>query len=515
MRTESSTSSATTRLRGEMARAGRWVSGRGRGTRLGLIAVVVATLVTLIYLTVPLEREELIWLYDGRKFSPDSALAIQKTLAGEKIAFKSDGSNRIGVAPSRWPDAIVALEKHGVEPPSLERMEQAAPEPALWASPEERSERKQWMIEHELKAIIQGYQGIRSAHVTITRSVVRGGLRPTWSVGGSVVLDAVPRPTHRVIGAIQTLLSTKVADLRPDAVTISDRTGHFYLKAGDPTAASVTQSLARAEELREGLLDNLREIPGVDVVVQVEPPAMSEPSPTAMPVTRVSKNVPPPPPPSADEIKPNLPIGLDPEPEPTPEPTVAQVVPMLPASPPVPAVGKANVWVKVPRSYYLKIFHDQSPNRNPSQDELISYSQKTRELVENAVTVLVPSAERGRVMVSMILDDLGVSGRLVLPGGSTESAREWPAWVPPVALGAGAGLGVALLFVTGFGMVAARRPEAKPSRTSVRSGLSVDAPSGAVPGPSERVRDLVRRDPEAAAGVLQRWIGQGEGGSSE
>jgi flagellar biosynthesis/type III secretory pathway M-ring protein FliF/YscJ len=61
-------------------------------------------------------------------------------------------------------------------------------------------------------------------------------------------------------------------------------------------------------------------------------------------------------------------------------------------------------------------------------------------------------------------------------------------------------------------MMAARRPAARPSRTTVRSGVVVDAPSGPVPGPSERVRDLVRRDPEAAAGVLQRWIGQGEGG---
>ena len=71
---------------------------------------------------------------------------------------------------------------------------------------------------------------------------------------------------------------------------------------------------------------------------------------------------------------------------------------------------------------------------------------------------------------------------------------------------------MALVLGTGFGLIASRRPSARPSRTSVRSGLVVDAPSGPVPGPSERVRDLVRRDPEAAAGVLQRWIGKADGG---
>jgi type III secretory pathway lipoprotein EscJ len=512
MRTESSTSSASaaTRLRGEMARASRWVNGRGRPARIGLVAVAVVVLIGLVYWTIPLDREESIWLYSGRKFSPDQAVAIQKALAAEGIPFKADGSNRIGVTSTRWPAAISALAKHHVEPPSLEGIDREPPESDLWASPEDRSQRKQWILEHELKAIIEGYPGIRSAHVTITRSMVKEGLRPTWNMAGSVVLDADPRPTHRVINAIRTLLSTNVADLRADAVTISDRTGNFFIKAGDPSAASITQMRAREEELREGLLDNLREIPGIDVVVQVEPATSADPAPTG----RAARHIPPPPPPPAEEMAMNHPIGLDAEaekpsePEPPVDPPPAR--PSTTSTTP-PLVGRANVWVKVPRSYYIRIFRDLAPNRNPSQDDLIPYSQKTRELVENAVSVLVPRAERGRVLVSTIPDDLAV----IVPGVSTEAERGWPTWLPPVALGAGAGLVVVAVFFTGFGIMASRRPEARPSRTTVRSGLSVDAPSGPVPGPSERVRDLVRRDPGAAAGVLQRWIGQGEGGPVE
>ena len=45
-------------------------------------------------------------------------------------------------------------------------------------------------------------------------------------------------------------------------------------------------------------------------------------------------------------------------------------------------------------------------------------------------------------------------------------------------------------------------------RYSIKS-LDEASDAGAGPGPSERVRELIRLNPEAAAGVLQRWIGQG------
>ena len=118
--------------------------------------------------------------------------------------------------------------------------------------------------------------------------------------------------------------------------------------------------------------------------------------------------------------------------------------------------------------------------------------------------MLVPPAEKGRVMVNTIADNLAPDPAPAVAAGPAVADRSWPNWLAPAALGAGAGLAAALVLGTGFGLIASRRPSARPSRTSVRSGLVVDAPSGPVPGPSERVRDLVRRDPEAAAGVLQR-----------
>ncbi len=509
MRTESS---AATRLRDMVARARRWAGGSGRGARLSLLALGVAAVAAAVYLAVPADRDEVEWLYAGRRFSPDAADAIMKALAIEKIAWKTDAGRRVGVVPARWSDAMAALEKHGVEPESLERIGKDRPEPSLWEGPAERAERDRRTLERKLKATIEGYgEGIRSADVTILRATPRVGHRPASEPRGVVILDTDRTPPHRIIQSIRTLLPALVQDLKRDAVTVGDRAGNFYLNADDPTAASTTQSLARAQELRDALLQGLGPlIQGVDVVVRVEPPAPAEAPPSPTPATHPGPHAPPHRP-SPDEVRSNAPIGLDPDPEPDPvAPPAPAPSPSHPA--PGPGPGRANVWVKVPRSYYLRIFRENAPNRQPSADELAAYDQKTRALVENAVRMHVPAAERGQILVNTILDDLGAGGPLVVPAGSADAPRTSPAWLPPVALGAGVGLGVAMVLGTGFGMMAARRPTARPSRAGVRSGVVVDPPTGAVPGPSERVRDLVRRDPEAAAGVLRRWIGQSEGG---
>jgi flagellar M-ring protein FliF len=52
-----------------------------------------------------------------------------------------------------------------------------------------------------------------------------------------------------------------------------------------------------------------------------------------------------------------------------------------------------------------------------------------------------------------------------------------------------------------------RRPARSPEPAVHARRYRVD--SGDEPNSSERVRELVRRDPEAAASVLQRWTMQG------
>ena len=442
----------------------------------------------------------------------------------EKVTFKVDASNRIGVPPIKWADAIDAIAKHGAEPYSLEKIDREPPTADPWSSPQDRLAKQQWQEERRLEAMVENYLDGGSAHVSIIRSTIKSGLRPKVEVSATVQIDAQPRPRHTVISAIQTLLSTSVESLRAEDITISDRQGHFYTRKGDPSAASQTQSMARGEELRDLLLEKLGPIiPGIDVVVQVEPPTLAEPVADPAHAHRASgaENANAAPAfPVADAMKPNHPIGLENEQDAAiaakeiaaTEPHAHQP-PQALALPALPTVGRAQIWVQVPRSYYLKIFRETHPTKNPSREDLTPFVERTEDTVEGACAVLVPTAERGLVKVTMALDDLGASAPIIMPAGATDTVKNWPAWAPVAALGASVGVAVSLALMTAFGMLNSRRPEVKPARTRVRSGLSVDAPSGPVPAPSERVRDLVRRNPEAAAGVLQRWIGQGEGGA--
>jgi flagellar biosynthesis/type III secretory pathway M-ring protein FliF/YscJ len=511
MRTESSasTASASTRLRDGMARARRWVRGRRPVFRVTLIVAVAVALAAVAYMSIPMERDEIVLLYEGRKFSQSRARAIEKALLEEKIPCKRSGRS-VGVYRSNWSDAMSALDKHGVQLESIEDLEKEPPTFSWTDTQADRLERERWRLERWLKASIEEFDpSIRSASVSIQRMPIH--VRD-WKSSGLVMLDTERSPSHKLIRSIQTLLTSRVPGLAPDAVTIGDSTGTFFLEAGNPTLESATRSHAREEDLRDILIENLAKIvPGVDVVVQVETEAEAQLAPT--PSAKVNPPLPAPP---AEEVKANRPVSLvDPEPvpvvEPLPPPAPSQTSPTTAP----PGVPRANIWVKVPRSHYLRIFRENAPNRSPSADDMAPLHLKTKGWIENAVSVLVPSAERGRVLVDPIPDDLGTTSPVVVPSGAPEAPRSWPDWVAPAALGLGVGLAMALVLGTaGAGLIAARRPASRPSRTSVRSGLAVDipSPSGPVPGPSERVRDLVRRDPEAAAGVLQRWIGSGEGG---
>ncbi len=108
---------------------------------------------------------------------------------------------------------------------------------------------------------------------------------------------------------------------------------------------------------------------------------------------------------------------------------------------------------------------------------------------------------RGDVKVDTVQDDLAASRASSLPPDPAEPVQAW--LIPAVASGAGLAAGR-----LGRGRVPpGHQAPAGPSRPPRwRAGFVADEPN---PGPSERVRELIRLNPEAAAGVLQRWIGQG------
>ncbi len=239
------------------------------------------------------------------------------------------------------------------------------------------------------------------------------------------------------------------------------------------------QTHAQEEDWREKIAEELRHIPGVGVSVLLETLPAPPPPPEI------------PPDPAREAVKPNGSLEVDPEPAPTS------------TAPPIPSSRtKANVWVRIPRSFYLLEFQSRSPGRQPTQEDLEPMRNTTEKLVHDAVEIHIPKDELGLVKVGIIQDDLASSRPLLIPS-DPEPHRPWPLLALSGAVGVASLAAVAALI-----RLATRRPSARPSLSGWRPGFVDDGPSGPSPGPSERVRELIRLNPEAAAGVLQRWIGQ-------
>ena len=162
-----------------------------------------------------------------------------------------------------------------------------------------------------------------------------------------------------------------------------------------------------------------------------------------------------------------------------------------------------RVLIYVPRSFYLNA--DIRPdNREPTRDELRSMAERTENQIRKVVGVATTrSSESWEVDIFTIPDEVSLYRPVNLQ--STVDARrrvmDWGIVGTVVAV-------VSILAAVGSWIQVARRPVVDASdRRSERRRYHVD--SASEPGPSERVRELVRRNPEAAASVLQRWTGQG------
>ena len=162
--------------------------------------------------------------------------------------------------------------------------------------------------------------------------------------------------------------------------------------------------------------------------------------------------------------------------------------------------GKVNVLVQVPLSFYRHHPPDDA-RREPTDEERKVIVERTEARIKTIVAHVVPKGELGGVDVVRIDPPAGAPAEVPV---YAEPHRFEPGWV--LAAVGGALTVLAGVVVLG-GMLAGRRPSARPDRRRAAARVREEAP-GPRPAPSERVRELVRRDPVAAAGVLQRWIGQ-------
>ncbi len=489
MRTErpSPLALAAARLRGPAARARRWFAERGTPTRVGLLAAIVAAVGVAGYLASGDDpgRRAPAWLFEGRRLSADDLGRVADALEAEGIDRVVDkAAGKVGVKAEVVTAARAALAKRKVVPRTLEDLGGDEEAESPWISPADREGRKLRRLEQALKFQIEGLDpAIVSANVRIHREKGRG-FPAAPRVAAFVYLKIEGRLGHRVADGIETFLTGDLPDLRPEAITVADQYGNKYLAAGDPALKEQNKAHHKEEDWREKILDGLRHIPGVTVSVllrQVAPP----PSP---PVVVIE----PPPAPPAELVVPNgkVAVALDPPPAPAP----AAPAPAAPRD-------RANVVVQVPRSFYRREFQSKRPDRQPTQEEIVPMAATTRNIVEDVVRINIPEETLGEIKVDTVQDDLFVAE--FPPDPDSRRAWLWPALSGGLALASATALAAVLLRRAG------RRSSDRPAPSAWRPGIVDDGPNGPSPGASERVRELIRLNPEAAAGVLQRWIGQG------
>ena len=157
--------------------------------------------------------------------------------------------------------------------------------------------------------------------------------------------------------------------------------------------------------------------------------------------------------------------------------------------------------VNVPRSFYLnmEIRGDQG---KPSLEELRAMADRTEKSILTTISLLLPDSDSWKVDVGTFADEVALGRPTVVPDASDTRQRllEW-------GIVGAVGAGVSILAIAGSLFHLARRPSRLPE-VSDRS-RRYHAGSVLQASPSERVRELIQRNPEAAASVLQRWVGQG------
>jgi hypothetical protein len=355
--------------------------------------------------------------------------------------------------------------------------------------------------------LINDLPGVESSFVFINRPKRRGGLRPADKPTALVRLETEGgrELPFSVVESITSILTVSEEGLAARAITVMDRAGRTYLDAGNPALNALSTTRAREEELGRRILEKLDRITGAAVDVRLaiaEPEAQPEPKPVE---------------PKADpgrdlDAAPGISVGvnqamsIDLEPtDPAPPPPAAS-----PAAPPAPEAlqHRGRIWVRVPRSYDYNA--SQLPGRpEPSQDDIRSLMTRTESYIRKAVEMVIPDSVTDAwepVSIDVILDEMSVDRMpaVVAGNGSRRLVNDW-------ATAGAAGAAAAAMVAVGAWIFGARQPIRRSE--SPRGSLRYHRGSPATPPPTERVLEFVRRNPETAFSVLNRWTNQGGGRS--
>jgi len=487
-------SAALTRFRAQVDRLRRSVKSQRPAVRWGLALAAILGLAAAGYWAatsmVPVGAR---YLASGRRFSSEDLNKICRVLEAQRIEYRCDDQHKIAVDADQFDQAAALVAKLDVGPRPIDEARDQVNSWSVWfEGPREREQKEKLAREKMVESMIRKLDGVVWSLVSINRprSSVwhRTAAKPTAFV--YLETEGDRQLPFKVIQSIPEFLVGCEPDLTIGSITVMDRRGHRYLDPGNPSLGDISRKRAREEELSEQILEQLDYIKGVRVHVRVTSPPASEPA-----ATRVADK---PPRSQTEGFKPaiglNHPVKLEPEP-----PTS---VPVAVASPAASKHERGRVVINVPRSFYFNAMIVKNDNREPSEEELHKLALRTEKQIKTRVDLVVSESGSWEVAIDTIPDDIPLARPAVLTSAADQRRKivDWG------ILGA-VGVLVYVLVVVVTRIQVARRPARLPEPMHKTRRYHADSASD--PGPSERVRELIRRNPEAAASVLQRWTGQG------
>ncbi len=466
------------------------------------------------------------YLASSKRLSSDDVIKVGRALDKQRIAYRIDDMRRVEVSADQFDQASDVVAKLELGPPPFGVIRDAAGSSSVWDGPGEREQKDKLRLEQLLERLISDQEGVLSAVVSVNRprapAFSRHDVNPTAFV--YVETDGGRTLPSRSVQGILSVLNGMVPGLVPGTITVMDRRGIRYVDPGNPALGDHSRSRAREEEIAEQILEKLDWIKGVRVQVRVHTPQEAEsgerpanasakgavvrdtnsagaPVHKALVEDRGSGSEP--------SIAVNRPLSIEPRGEssrvPTSSGALAETPPAgkarsgRPVGEPLHEGGRVVVFV--PRSFYYKM-EIRSDHGEPSPDDLRAMEERTEKSIRMAVALLLPESDSWKVDVGRIADDVSFSRPTILPR-VTDSRQRFLEWGMVGAVVAG----VSILAVAGSWIRLARRPMRAPALSSRSQHFHAGSPLQ--PSPSERVRELIQRNPEAAASVLQRWVGQG------
>jgi flagellar M-ring protein FliF len=520
-------------LRALAERLWRPIAAQRPAVRWGLALAVFLALAAASYWGAGnLSPSGLRFLASSKRFSSDDVIKVGRALEKQRIAYRIDDLRRVEVMADQFDQAAELVAKLDLGLRSFDDIRDDAGSASLWDGQDVREQKEKLRLERLLERMIIDQPGVLSVVVSVNRprapAFARNNTKPSAFV--YVETDGGHALPSRSVQAILTVLDGNIPGLAPESITVMDHRGLRYLDPGNPALGDHSRNRAREEEITEQILEKLDWIKGVCVQVQVLSPHADElvamsggegaaaakgagPGDARGALGRVHiRSIDENPSGSDPVMAANRPLSIEPageqSPAPLPPPEAAITAATRPAakSPSLRRVNETHnergrVLVSVPRSFYINMAIP-TDRGEPSQDDRRAMVERTEKQVRMSVALLLPDADSWKVDFGMITDDLALSRPAVLPG-ATDSRHRILEWGMVGTLAAG----LSVLAIAGSWIHLARRPARLPE-LSTRS-QRFHAGSSLQPSPSERVRELIQRNPEAAASVLQRWVGQG------